>query len=703
MSVNFDELFDAAMAAPNAEHLQALYNALSKCENPAEQAELLRMMLSEWMESEEEDVSEIEAHFILQVLQLKIGDNAVFRKALSKAVKVLLPPYMNKPGLVRALGITDSNVSIHEAVRRFHNLLTVNNNTLVFLSSMKKWGVINNVDALAGSVAFAPLGSSSANAMPLVNILSDGTMFQLSVDSQRLAAMNARPMNSGHEYRNVAKTRALNHISDEEIKEIAFGSLVPAIVSESDFESWWNGEGGNTVASAASNLPASCKARSIQELELRLKVEDPKAGVSPEQVTAYRNFFANLKPAHIDRDGKTFAQVIALLSERLSDEEMAEVTAPLAGKCSFLPANPESELLDKFVIFGELNVKTLNRLFAALRLVKSDDYMAKLAVRLPLKALAALADMLPDEAILPALQNAVPTSDIYMYIWRNRAKRTKPLLDMINISSVVKVLNQTRMPKAWTAAVRDLKNTLMDKPEFHKQLLDSAQKDVKLITGALQAAHVLGSGERQSLLVKFSRLSRDLQSHLESGVGRQLVEDAGGVEQQAAPAEPLFSSVASLKRLKQELDDIINIHQPENREALKTARAHGDFRENAEFDAAKERRNFLTRRRNELERILTQAQAVTFGGVKPGKHAELGCTVTLQYPNGATEAYHLLGAWDGNPDKGYLSYKTRLGEAIYQHEIGTTVDLPGGKRATIAKIEALTPEIIAEMDEPEER
>ena len=382
---------------------------------------------------------------------------------------------------------------------------------------------------------------------------------------------------------------------------------------------------------------------------------------------------------------------------------MAEVTAPLAGKCSFLPANPESELLDKFVIFGELNVKTLNRLFAALRLVKSDDYMAKLAVRLPLKALAALADMLPDEAILPALQNAVPTSDIYMYIWRNRAKRTKPLLDMINISSVVKVLNQTRMPKAWTAAVRDLKNTLMDKPEFHKQLLDSAQKDVKLITGALQAAHVLGSGERQSLLVKFSRLSRDLQSHLESGVGRQLVEDAGGVEQQAAPAEPLFSSVASLKRLKQELDDIINIHQPENREALKTARAHGDFRENAEFDAAKERRNFLTRRRNELERILTQAQAVTFGGVKPGKHAELGCTVTLQYPNGATEAYHLLGAWDGNPDKGYLSYKTRLGEAIYQHEIGTTVDLPGGKRATIAKIEALTPEIIAEMDEPEEK
>ena len=151
------------------------------------------------------------------------------------------------------------------------------------------------------------------------------------------------------------------------------------------------------------------------------------------------------------------------------------------------------------------------------------------------------------------------------------------------------------------------------------------------------------------------------------------------------------------------MDDIINIHQPENREALKTARAHGDFRENAEFDAAKERRNFLTRRRNELERILTQAQAVTFGGVKPGKHAELGCTVTLQYPNGATEAYHLLGAWDGNPDKGYLSYKTRLGEAIYQHEIGTTVDLPGGKRATIAKIEALTPEIIAEMDEPEEK
>jgi len=161
----------------------------------------------------------------------------------------------------------------------------------------------------------------------------------------------------------------------------------------------------------------------------------------------------------------------------------------------------------------------------------------------------------------------------------------------------------------------------------------------------------------------------------------------------------MYSSVASIRLLKNELDNIINVEQPKNREALKTARAHGDFRENSEFDAAKERRNFLTRRRNELERILMQVQAITFATVKIDKFAVIGSTVTLEYPNGEREVHHLLGAWDGNPEKHYLSYKTRLGEAIFRHEVGSTIDLPGGKRATIAKVEPLSKEILAEMDE----
>ena len=147
----------------------------------------------------------------------------------------------------------------------------------------------------------------------------------------------------------------------------------------------------------------------------------------------------------------------------------------------------------------------------------------------------------------------------------------------------------------------------------------------------------------------------------------------------------------------EELDDIINIHVPENREALKTARAHGDFRENAEFDAAKERRNFLTRRRNELERDLGRVNALDFATVKPTEFVDLGVTVTLEIAGSADETYYYLGAWDGNPEKNYLSYKTKLGEVLRHHQIGDAVTLPDGRNAKIKAIEALPESVLADM------
>ncbi len=383
----------------------------------------------------------------------------------------------------------------------------------------------------------------------------------------------------------------------------------------------------------------------------------------------------------------------------MSDDDLTEVLAPICEKCSFLPSKVLSVPLTEISPLGELNVKTLSKLFMVFSRCIDNDYLAALCGRLPLKSMNILAEYLDDEVLMPELSQASASADLYLYIWKNRTKRTQNLLEFITIGSVVKVLNQNKLPKAWQSATRELKTMLMDKADFQGFLLESAKGDVKLITSALQAAHVLASGERQSLLVKFARLDRTMQDHIESGVGKQLVESAqGGREQQTESVEPLFSSVASIRRLRKELDDIINVQQPENRESLKAARAHGDFRENSEYDAAKERRNFLSRRRSELEKSLGQLQAINFSTIELGKHAIVGCEVTLTYQNGEQEQHYLLGAWDGNPDKRYLSYKTRLGEAIYHHEVGSTLDLPGGKRAVLSKIAPLPAEVIAEMD-----
>ena len=162
--------------------------------------------------------------------------------------------------------------------------------------------------------------------------------------------------------------------------------------------------------------------------------------------------------------------------------------------------------------------------------------------------------------------------------------------------------------------------------------------------------------------------------------------------------EPSYTSVKSHKALIKELDDIINIHVPENREALKTARAHGDFRENSEFDAAKERRNYLSRRRSELERELANIQPVVMKQVEVSNTAVIGSEIEIQLSDGKKEVYYLLGAWDGDPDRRFLSYRTRLGKAVMNCRAGDNFDGPDGKAAKLLAVRPLPEAVIAELD-----
>ncbi|MBR2871928.1 MAG: GreA/GreB family elongation factor, partial [Lentisphaeria bacterium] len=151
-------------------------------------------------------------------------------------------------------------------------------------------------------------------------------------------------------------------------------------------------------------------------------------------------------------------------------------------------------------------------------------------------------------------------------------------------------------------------------------------------------------------------------------------------------------------RMQDELDDLINVQIPENREALKTARAHGDFRENSEFDAAKERRNYLRRRREELEHDLSVIQAMMMKDVVVENTAVIGSVVELEFSDNTKESYFLLGARDGDPDKKYLSYRSRLGTAILGHSVGDSFEVPGNRQCKLTAVKALPAELIAELD-----
>lgn len=85
---------------------------------------------------------------------------------------------------------------------------------------------------------------------------------------------------------------------------------------------------------------------------------------------------------------------------------------------------------------------------------------------------------------------------------------------------------------------------------------------------------------------------------------------------------------------------------------------------------------------------------------RPGK-VSFGTTVTAETADGKTTDYHIVGAWDGDPDKNLVSYKTKFGEALLGAKVGDTVQLPHGDSIRIKKISAL-PEALAKELSPED-
>ena len=638
-----------------------------------------------------------QAKFCLEVAKLRVPDSPVFRQVLNAAVKAILPPYLAKLGVLRALGLRDNSVHPNEIVRRIERLMAIKSGIMAFIAESGKWGMVTNVDALNATVAIN-LKDGGALAVGLDKMLTRGYFFKNSVATNKLTMPVKLLTLSGADFRNIVTAESVVHISEGAIRAMAERILTPQVMNMEAFEKWYISNATQTAAAPAKRCAAT--ARSLKEMDLLLD-EELKANASEiddAMTSAFAGFFEKLKNEVAVREAKLLCTVIAKITDRAQVAAWETVFAPLKGKAPFWPLDPATAKLENLEVWGTLAVKFSGKLAKATMAVFDDEYLTYLAVRLPLKSINVCTEQLDAELIDLVFANPpLTTADLLLWAWKNR-KKHPALEELIKLENVVVALNYSRLPKEWGAAQRELHTLLLDKEDFQKYIVQTAGDDIPALVAALAGASTFTTGERQSLLVKLSRYSDAIREHLEAGAGSKLL-NAGGAGQEAAPAveEAIYTSLASHRRLVQELHDIINIHQPENREALKTARAHGDFRENAEFDAAKERRNFLTRRRNELERDLARVNALDFSTITPSSYVDLGVTVTLEIAGAADEVYYFLGAWDGNPDKNYLSYKTKLGEVLRMRQTGDEVTLPDGRNAKIKAIAALPAEVLADM------
>ena len=78
--------------------------------------------------------------------------------------------------------------------------------------------------------------------------------------------------------------------------------------------------------------------------------------------------------------------------------------------------------------------------------------------------------------------------------------------------------------------------------------------------------------------------------------------------------------------------------------------------------------------------------------------AVIGSVVEVEFSDSGKDSFFLLGARDGDPDKKYLSYRSRLGAAILGHSVGDTFEVPGNRTCKLCAVKALPAALVAELD-----
>jgi len=137
------------------------------------------------------------------------------------------------------------------------------------------------------------------------------------------------------------------------------------------------------------------------------------------------------------------------------------------------------------------------------------------------------------------------------------------------------------------------------------------------------------------------------------------------------------------ERLRQELQRLKSVERPQVIQAIAEARAHGDLRENAEYQAAREQQAFIEGRICELEAQLASAQIIDVSRLDAGGKVVFGATVELiDEETGEQVTYQIVGDLEADIAEGRIAISSPIARALIGKEEGdiATVQAPRGER-----------------------
>ncbi len=143
-------------------------------------------------------------------------------------------------------------------------------------------------------------------------------------------------------------------------------------------------------------------------------------------------------------------------------------------------------------------------------------------------------------------------------------------------------------------------------------------------------------------------------------------------------SETVWLSQSAYDRLSAELSELKTTGREQASKAIEVARSHGDLKENAEYDSAKDEQGKMEARIRQLEEMLRNAKV---GDAPAGDTVAAGMVVTTVDDDGDEDTFLLGSREDRVEGLAVVSAQSPLGRALVGRKIGETVayDAPAGK------------------------
>ena len=139
-------------------------------------------------------------------------------------------------------------------------------------------------------------------------------------------------------------------------------------------------------------------------------------------------------------------------------------------------------------------------------------------------------------------------------------------------------------------------------------------------------------------------------------------------------------TVEGEKLLREELSELKTIIRPQISEAIKEAREKGDFKENAEYPAAREQQSFAEGRIKDIEGKLSNAQVIDITRMPVSDKVIFGTTIIVADENNNEITYKIVGEDEADLKKDKISVTSPISRALVGKSEGdeVTIKTPSG-------------------------